>query len=187
MSEGNYEVILCERGVRTFADHARNTLGPEHCACTASCEPLAPSLSTRAMAPAGATACCLWPGQRWPEERMASWWKFTIIPRRRWMDRSPSPAQFATMMAGDRANSAYRRPQPDACACAGDSEQVSRSERVKCGPRTVGDERGTRISGEIDQEPDSFLCSLPAGTLALLGCRPHDFPHTCELLASMLT
>jgi len=26
MSEGNYAVILCERGVRTFADHARNTL-----------------------------------------------------------------------------------------------------------------------------------------------------------------
>ena len=26
MSEGNYQVILCERGVRTFADHARNTL-----------------------------------------------------------------------------------------------------------------------------------------------------------------
>ena len=26
MSEGNYEVILCERGVRTFADHSRNTL-----------------------------------------------------------------------------------------------------------------------------------------------------------------
>jgi len=26
MSEGNYEVILCERGVRTFNDHARNTL-----------------------------------------------------------------------------------------------------------------------------------------------------------------
>jgi len=26
MSEGNYDVILCERGVRTFADHARNTL-----------------------------------------------------------------------------------------------------------------------------------------------------------------
>jgi 3-deoxy-7-phosphoheptulonate synthase len=26
MSEGNYEVMLCERGVRTFADHARNTL-----------------------------------------------------------------------------------------------------------------------------------------------------------------
>ena len=26
MSEGNYEVILCERGVRTFSDHARTTL-----------------------------------------------------------------------------------------------------------------------------------------------------------------
>ena len=26
MSEGNYQVVLCERGVRTFADHARNTL-----------------------------------------------------------------------------------------------------------------------------------------------------------------
>ena len=26
MSEGNYEVILCERGVRTFADHTRYTL-----------------------------------------------------------------------------------------------------------------------------------------------------------------
>src|ERR1019366_5539307 len=26
MSEGNYSVILCERGVRTFADHTRNAL-----------------------------------------------------------------------------------------------------------------------------------------------------------------
>src|SRR2546423_3287790 len=26
MSEGNYQVILCERGVRTFALHTRNTL-----------------------------------------------------------------------------------------------------------------------------------------------------------------
>jgi len=26
MSEGNYDVILCERGIRTFADHGRNTL-----------------------------------------------------------------------------------------------------------------------------------------------------------------
>src|SRR5947209_18916147 len=26
MSEGNYQVILCEWGVRTFADHTRNTL-----------------------------------------------------------------------------------------------------------------------------------------------------------------
>ena len=26
MSEGNYDVILCERGIRTFGTHARNTL-----------------------------------------------------------------------------------------------------------------------------------------------------------------
>jgi 3-deoxy-7-phosphoheptulonate synthase len=26
LSEGNYEVVLCERGVRTFANHTRNTL-----------------------------------------------------------------------------------------------------------------------------------------------------------------
>ena len=26
MSEGNYNVILCERGIRTFTDHTRNTL-----------------------------------------------------------------------------------------------------------------------------------------------------------------
>src|SRR5260370_8507910 len=26
LSEGNYNVALCERGVRTFADHNRNTL-----------------------------------------------------------------------------------------------------------------------------------------------------------------
>jgi 3-deoxy-7-phosphoheptulonate synthase len=26
MAEGNYQVILCERGIRTFTDHTRNTL-----------------------------------------------------------------------------------------------------------------------------------------------------------------
>jgi 3-deoxy-7-phosphoheptulonate synthase len=26
MSEGNYNIVLCERGIRTFADHTRNTL-----------------------------------------------------------------------------------------------------------------------------------------------------------------
>ena len=26
MTEGNYDVILCERGIRTFANHARNTM-----------------------------------------------------------------------------------------------------------------------------------------------------------------
>jgi 3-deoxy-7-phosphoheptulonate synthase len=26
MAEGNYQIVLCERGVRTFSQHARNTL-----------------------------------------------------------------------------------------------------------------------------------------------------------------
>ena len=26
MSEGNYQIVLCERGIRTFAQHTRNTL-----------------------------------------------------------------------------------------------------------------------------------------------------------------
>src|SRR6187200_2001247 len=26
MAEGNYQIVLCERGIRTFADHTRNTL-----------------------------------------------------------------------------------------------------------------------------------------------------------------
>jgi 3-deoxy-7-phosphoheptulonate synthase len=30
MSQGNHRVILCERGVRTFADHSRNTLDLSH-------------------------------------------------------------------------------------------------------------------------------------------------------------
>ena len=39
LAEGNYEVVLCERGVRTFSDFSRNTLdlamvpgGEEHLA-----------------------------------------------------------------------------------------------------------------------------------------------------------
>ena len=26
MAEGNYQIVLCERGIRTFAQHTRNTL-----------------------------------------------------------------------------------------------------------------------------------------------------------------
>jgi 3-deoxy-7-phosphoheptulonate synthase len=43
MSEGNYEVILCERGVRTFSDHARNTLDLSIVPALRACEPFADS------------------------------------------------------------------------------------------------------------------------------------------------
>jgi 3-deoxy-7-phosphoheptulonate synthase len=26
MAEGNYQIVLCERGIRTFTDHTRNTM-----------------------------------------------------------------------------------------------------------------------------------------------------------------
>ena len=41
LSEGNYQVILCERGVRTFTDHTRNTLDLERGPGGAELEPLA--------------------------------------------------------------------------------------------------------------------------------------------------
>ena len=40
MAGGNYNVILCERGVRTFSDHSRNTLD-------LSVIPPAPSFTTK--------------------------------------------------------------------------------------------------------------------------------------------
>jgi 3-deoxy-7-phosphoheptulonate synthase len=33
MSEGNYQVVLCERGIRTFAQHTRNTLDLAYPTC----------------------------------------------------------------------------------------------------------------------------------------------------------
>ncbi len=77
MSEGNYEVILCERGVRTFADHARNTLDLS----------IVPALRHTSHLPilvdpshgTGRRDCVLpKPAPRWPRGPTASWWKCTI-------------------------------------------------------------------------------------------------------------
>ncbi len=59
LAEGNYNVILCERGVRTFADHTRNTLD---LSVVPAVQPsvICPSSSTPAMEPASATRCCPW-------------------------------------------------------------------------------------------------------------------------------
>ena len=55
MAGGNYNVILCERGVRTFSDHSRNTLDlsviPPAKTAVASADPG----RSRATAPASAT------------------------------------------------------------------------------------------------------------------------------------
>ena len=95
MSEGNYQVILCERGVRTFADHTRNTLD---LSIVPAVQRLAicPSSSIPATAPASAIRCCPWPALRWPSALTASSSRSTTSPRRRSRDGPQSiyPEQF---------------------------------------------------------------------------------------------
>ncbi len=134
MSEGNYEVILCERGVRTFADHTRNTLDLSivpPCSASATC----PSWSTPATAPASATRFCRWaaPPSRWAPTGSSS--KCTISPTRRsptgrnpscptsllssWTSarRSP-PSCTAPCLAAFASNSLRSSPPPrDSCPC----------------------------------------------------------------------
>src|SRR5579871_6826083 len=65
MAGGNYQVVLCERGVRTFSDHSRNTLDlsvippAKH---RRTCR----SWWTPATAPASAITCRRWRWRRWP-------------------------------------------------------------------------------------------------------------------------
>ena len=39
MASGNENVILCERGIRTFETYTRNTLGPSEYSCPAQTDP----------------------------------------------------------------------------------------------------------------------------------------------------
>ena len=82
MSEGNYEVILCERGVRTFADHTRNTLDLSIVPAVQKLSHL-PIWSIPAMEPASATRCCRWRARRWRWALMAFWSRCTTSRRRR--------------------------------------------------------------------------------------------------------
>ena len=66
MSEGNYNVILCERGVRTFADFTRNTLDLSVDSRRAAPQPSCRSWWILRTAPAGATKCCRFLAPRWP-------------------------------------------------------------------------------------------------------------------------
>ncbi len=70
MAGGNYNVILCERGVRTFSDHSRNTLDLSVIPPAKSCR-ICRSWSIPATAPAGATTSRRWPWPPWPPERTA--------------------------------------------------------------------------------------------------------------------
>ena len=65
LSGGNGDVILCERGVRTFSDHSRNTLDLRSFRRPRPCR-ICRSWSIPATAPAGAITCRRWPWPRWP-------------------------------------------------------------------------------------------------------------------------
>ena len=70
LSEGNYNVILCERGVRTFSDFSRNTLDLAVVPAVKNAA-IFPSLSIPATAPASATKFCRFLAPRSPSAPMA--------------------------------------------------------------------------------------------------------------------
>ena len=69
LSEGNYNVALCERGVRTFADHTRNTLDLSLIPAVQRLSHL-PILSIPVMAPGNATKLRRCRARPWPWEPM---------------------------------------------------------------------------------------------------------------------
>jgi len=68
-SEGNNQVILCERGIRTFSDNTRNTLDLSAIPC--------PSSLTPAMPPDGGTMSSPCPKGLSPSVPTACWWRCT--------------------------------------------------------------------------------------------------------------
>ena len=62
LAGGNTQVILCERGIRTFESYTRNTLDISAIPVVQEAEPPAGASRTRATAPAGATRWRRWRG-----------------------------------------------------------------------------------------------------------------------------
>ena len=90
MSEGNYNVILCERGVRTFSDFTRNTLDLAWCPLCKSAA-ICRSWWILRTAPGDAIKCCRFRAPRWRWARMDCWWKSITIRTARFpTGRNPS-------------------------------------------------------------------------------------------------
>jgi len=68
MSEGNRNVVLCERGIRAYVDHSRNTLDLSVIPAVQKLSHL-PILSDPSHGTASATASRRWP---WPRRRGAN-------------------------------------------------------------------------------------------------------------------
>ncbi len=168
MSEGNYEVILCERGVRTFADHARNTLDlsivpalqhvshlpilvdPSH--GTGRRDSVLPM--ARAAVAAGADGVMVEVHDH-PESALSDG------------PQSVYPAQFATMMSeieqiapvvGRNLHARRLRSR----------RRGTVNRRWKVG---VNRKSGSRLDSR------AVLLALSLPILSFTGCRPHDFPQ----------
>jgi 3-deoxy-7-phosphoheptulonate synthase len=82
LAGGNHEVILCERGIRTFENYTRNTLDISAIPLSRN-SPIFPLWSIRRMARVAATRCLRWPGLLSQPERTDCWLRFIRIRRRR--------------------------------------------------------------------------------------------------------
>jgi len=111
LSEGNYNVMLCERGVRTFSDFSRNTLDLA----------VVPAVKKRSHLPifvdpshgtASATKCCRSPEPLSPLALMASSLKFITSRRKPSSDGMQSllPEEFIALADDMRQIAAVLQP-----------------------------------------------------------------------------
>ena len=82
LSGGNYDVILCERGIRTFENSTRNTMDISAIPVVKSLSHL-PIVADPRTAPDAAIRCFPWRGQRWRRVPTDCWSKFIPIPTTR--------------------------------------------------------------------------------------------------------
>ena len=81
MSGGNYDVILCERGIRTYETSTRNTM--DICGHSGAEEAIAPARRRRSSHGTGRRDMVPpWPRQPWPRAPMRSSLRFTPTPTR---------------------------------------------------------------------------------------------------------
>jgi len=91
MSEGNYEVILCERGVRTFADHTRNTLDLSIIPAVRRVSHLPILSNPRPRHRKARQSCCPWPRTQSLRAPTAILSRSTTIPEKA-LSTVPSPS-----------------------------------------------------------------------------------------------
>ena len=103
--EGNHNVILCERGIRTFETATRNTLDISAVPVVQAASPISRSSSIRRTPAATATSSPRSPGSRSCRGRTGSWSTCTPPRRRHWSTapRPSCPSEFAELMDDVRA------------------------------------------------------------------------------------